>query len=244
MDKIIGLLPLMFLSLPLAAPKNFFKSYAQNGSSLNPRGNYTFNELIDFNEKEFRIYKYDDLLIDEISDTAFVNTTIDSLVISDCVTKLTNAVFENAPNIKTVKYTGSKEEFVTKFSGVSEKIKDEVIEYAVDEGFLNYWKTYIRPTEDFNICSISQAQYLKIYDLYTGLIGDDLAYINEYEDLGGAKIKDSIKTLKDHFSGDKGAQKNEEWNQTGAITLIIFISVLGMTSITVFFLLKTKNIIQ
>mgnify|MGYP003505523415 FL=1 len=38
--------------------------------------------------------------------------------------------------------------------------------------------------------------------------------------------------------------ETEEWNQKGAITLILIIAVIGMTSITVFYLLKTKQIIE
>ena len=68
--------------------------------------------------------------------------------------------------------------------------------------------------------------------------------MDAYTDLAGSTIKDSMKELNRHFATPDGAKKSEEWNQTGAIILIIIIAVIGMTSITVFFLLKTKQIID
>ena len=242
MDKILGLLPFFFFFLPLSAPKDNYKSYIQAGCEANTRGNYTFSELKNYEGTEFRVYRYEDYLVDEIDDNAFKDSSISTLVISDCVLHINDAALDNATNLTTLKYTGSKEDFAK--LGLKQEWNDKVVEYAVDEGFINYWNKNIRPNGEFNICSISEETYNTVYKLYRGLFGDDLTYVNDYVDAGGAKIKDSIKTLVDHFDEGSHAQTTEEWNQTGAITLIIFIAILGMTSITVFFLLKTKNIIQ
>ena len=243
MDKILSLLPLLALALPFSAPKDQYKNVVQTCSTSNSRGNYTFTKLVDYEQSEFRIYRYDDYLVDEIADEAFKdNNTVNTLVISNCVTHMTDAVLDNAPNIKTIKYTGSKEEFVT--LGLKEEYNNSVIEYAVDEGFINYWNKEIRPDKDINICNIGEEKYNKVYKLYRQLFDDDLASVNEYVDVSDAKIKDTMKTLVEYYDQGSSAKKTEEWNQTGAITLIIFIAIIGMTSITIFFLLKTRNIIQ
>ena len=240
---LLGLFPLFFLAMPLASIGDNYRDAIVAGSVDNARGNHTFNKLENYTESEFRIYYYEDFVVDEIADEAFKdNTSITTLVISDCVAHITNAVFENAPSIQNIKYTGSKENFAG--LGLDQKYNDKVVEYAVDEGFINYWNKEIRSESGINICEIGKEKYQKVYNLYINLSEEDRNNVDSYEDVEGAKIKDSMKTLKTFYDEENGARQNEEWNQTGAITLIIFIAVLGMTSITVFFLLKTKNIIQ
>lgn len=208
-------------------------------TSLNERGNYTLDSIDAFSGSEFRIYHYDDLFIDEISDSAFSGTTFSSLVLTNSVKHINQTAIESATNIKTVSFTGSKEEFdalgIT-FSSVSY--------YAVDEGFINYWNKNIRPEASSNICSISRETFNYVNDLYKNLSNSDLEVVNDYKDLADVKISESMKELVRVFVEPEPAKKNDEWNQTGAITLIIFIAVLGMTSITIFYLLKTKNIIH
>ena len=91
---------------------------------------------------------------------------------------------------------------------------------------------------------MSKEQYNHVRELYASLSADDKAVVDAYEDAAGSKIKDSIKELNHHFASPNQAKKTEEWDQTGAITLILVIAVIGMTSITIFFLLKTKQIID
>ena len=241
------IIPLLFASLfslsCSSAPKNAatdFKSYLV--TEANERGNYTLTGIKNtFTEKELRIYKYDDLLIDEVKDDAFVDTTFSSLMLSKCVTHITNTVFDNATSIKKLYYTGSETEYNSlelthSFTTLSF--------YSKDEGFINYWNQNIRPEASTNICDISKDTFNNLYSLYKNLSDDDLKVVDAYVDLGGAKINDSMKQLIKLFSDSKQSQKKDEWNQTGAITLIIFIAVLGMTSITIFFLLKTKHLID
>ena len=80
--------------------------------------------------------------------------------------------------------------------------------------------------------------------MYKSLSNDDLAVVDSYVDCSDAKISDSMKELIHHFQEDEPAQQNDEWNQTGAITLITFIAILGMTFISIFYLFKTKHIIN
>lgn len=234
-------LPLLSLAFALS-PKQANESVNYRdylNTSLNERGNYTLDSINSFSGNEFRIYHYDDLLIDEISDNAFSGTSFSSLVLTNSVTHINQAAFENASNIKTVSFTGSKEEFDS--LGIS---FSKITYYAVDEGFINYWNKNIRPESTSNICSISQDTFNHVNDLYKNLSDEDLKAVNNYVDLANVKISESMKELIRVFATPEPAKKNDEWNQTGAIILIIFIAVIGMTSITIFYLLKTKNIIH
>jgi len=235
------LFPLLFMTFglaPKAAKETVdYKDYLN--TSLNERGNYTLESIDAFSGSEFRIYHYDDLLIDEISDSAFADTTFSTLVLTNSVKHINQTAINSAENIKTFSFTGSKDEFDA--LGIS---FSNVNYYAVDEGFINFWNKNVRPVATSNICSISQDTFNYVNDLYKNLSNEDLEVVNNHKDLADIKISESMKELVRVFSEPEPAKKNDEWNQTGAITLIIFIAVLGMTSITIFYLLKTKNIIH
>ena len=98
--------------------------------------------------------------------------------------------------------------------------------------------------KDINICNITRDQYNQTMTLYNDLIKTDVDVVNNYVDAAGYKISDSIKELIRVFSDIPSPKKKDEWNQTGAITLIIVIAVIGTTAITIFYLLKTKNYIS
>ena len=204
-------------------------------------GNYKVTAVDDSSlNEEFRIYHYEDLVIDEIDDGAFNNTTFTTLGLTNSVTTIHDAAFDNT-SITIINFTGSKQEFDS--LGLTHQFT-HVYYYAIDEGFINYWNLYIRPEENSDICEITKETFFEVSALYKSLSDDDLTIVNAYEDKGGAKIKDSMKELNRRFASATPTQSKEEWNQRGAITLIIVIAVIGMTSITIFFLLKTKKIIQ
>ena len=110
------ILPLLLASLfafslpqaPQNAPSDF-KTYLV--TEVNERGNYTLTGVNGFTENELRLYHYSDLLIDEVSDTAFNGTTFSSIMLTNSVTHINDAVFNNAANIKKMYFTGSEEEF-------------------------------------------------------------------------------------------------------------------------------------
>ena len=240
------ILPLLFTSLfafslpqaPQNAPSDF-KTYLV--TEVNERGNYTLTGVNGFTENEFRLYHYSDLLIDEVSDTAFNGTTFSSIMLTNSVTHINDAVFNNAANIKKMYFTGSEEEFSS--LGLTYEFTSKFY-YSKDEGFINYWNKEIRPYANSNICDISKDKFTYVYSLYKNLSNDDLTRVDAHVDYANARIKDSMKELVRVFTSTSPSKKIVEWNQAGAITLIIFIAVLGMTSITVFFLLKTKHLIN
>ena len=242
----IGLIPLLLMTVPFglsnakpADTDSYHDSFTSNlVMTDNERGNKTLTGL-DNKNKNVRIYAESE--VDEISAIAFSGATFTDVMISNNVTHITDAVFNNAPSITTISYTGSKEEFAS--LNLSFDI-NHVSEYSYDEGFINYWNKEIRPEDTSNICNITDQTFSKVYSLYKALEINDKNFVDNYEDKGKAKIKDSMKELIDVFGQTSPSQKNDEWNQTGAITFIIIIALIGMTSITVFFLLKTKKIID
>lgn len=241
----LGLIPLLFLSVPFMANdtdvRPDYRSFLN--TEVNERSNYTLTSIKDdyLGASNIRVYRFDENPIDEISDTAFVGTTFNSIVLSKDIYHITDAVFTNAPNITTIYYTGSLNEFKSLNLSFNE---ENVIPYSVDEGFINYWNGNIRVNKDINICNISRDQYNQTMELYNGLIKTDLDVVNSYVDSAGYKIIDSIKELIRVFDYNPSPKKKDEWNQTGAITLIIVIAVIGTTAITIFYLLKTKNYIS
>ena len=240
----LGLIGLFLSLFTITANRSFEPSTDVKNSLIteqNERGNYTLTGITGTFEDEFRIYHYDDLLIDEVSDDAFNGQTFKTLMLSNSVTHISDTLFANTPSITKMKFTGSEEEYnalnlTTEFAVLSF--------YAFDEGFINYWNKYVRPGEGSNVCDITPEQFNYVYSLYKNLSGEDLKAVDKYTDLAGAKISDSMKELVKKFVHDGKSQKTTEWNQAGAIKLIIFIAIIGMTSITVFFLLKTKKIIN
>ena len=240
----LGLLPLVLLVVPFLANEDVRPDYRSFiNIEVNERGNYTVTSVKDdyLAASNIRIYKFDENPIDEIADTAFVGTTFDSVVISKDITHINNAVFENATNIVNIYYTGSLEEFALLNLNFD---VNHVYPYSVDEGFINYWNSNIRTNKDINICNITRDQYNQTMTLYNDLIKTDVDVVNNYVDAAGYKISDSIKELIRVFSDIPSPKKKDEWNQTGAITLIIVIAVIGTTAITIFYLLKTKNYIS
>ena len=241
-----GLLATLFLA---SAP--ILTTYPEKATSyreyllyeVNERGNYTLTGIEDFFGEEFRLYHYDDLIIDEISDDAFLNTNFTTLVLTNTVKKVSKNAFLNAPSILELKYTGNQSEFSS--LELTYEFQNGISYYSVDEGFINCWNDKIRPTEQSNICTdIDYQTFLEIHTLYNHLSDEDRAEVDTYVDLAGATIKASMKELTEHFAKAPKSNTTEEWNQTAAITLITIIALIGMTSITIFFLLKTKNIID
>lgn len=174
-----------------------------------------------------------------IGEHAFDDCKFEYLMVS-------NKVRENAatfPDTLTVfEYTGPA-------SDINFAIPENVtvIEYACDEGFMNYWNEFIRPNIDGSICNVSKEHYIKMKALYSNLNNDwghDLSTINQQLD-GTGTIKDSVAYLDSYFGGSNKSQMTEkEISQSVMITLILIIASFGMTSIGLFYFLKDKNVIK
>ena len=102
------------------------------------------------------------------------------------------------------------------------------------------------PSEkESNICGISTTTYKTLYALYTELTISEREIVDSTSDKAGIEIKQSMKVLKDTFQQTPSpSNSGTTWNQKGAISFIIIVAVIGMTSICVFYLMKTKQIID
>ena len=208
----------------------------------NSRGNYTVigvEESLKDNS-EIRVYKNENQLIDEIDDSAFIACpNLTTIMFSYSITNISDAVFPNT--VTTVKYTGSQQAYEA--LGLTKQFSSLSF-YACDEGFVNYWNDVIRPESKSSICEMTKSAFNDIYGRYLALSNEEKAVVDNTVDKAGAKIGDSMKELVNLFYKPTNSKPKSEWRQSGAITLIIIISVIGMTSICVFFLLKTKKLID
>lgn len=236
------LLALTLLASPLLINNTLKASLVNDGLIVeqNERGNYTLTGVSSVNSEEIRIYYNESKIIDEISDTAFTTCTqLNSLMISKCVLYVNDAAFIDS--ISTVNYTGSQEQFealnITKeFANINY--------YACDEGFINYWNEKVRTSAEVSICDMSKSDFQALYALYSNLSLTDRKTVDETKDIANERIGESMAVLINQFKTPQSSQPKNEWKQSGAITFIIIVSVIGMTSICVFFLLKTKQIIS
>ena len=236
------------LGLPLLFSPLLMKTESTNKNpsfliAANERGNYTITGVMNsaLDKEELKIYYDETILIDEVSDDAFVNcTNLKTLVLSYSITHISSAALIDS--IETVKYTGSIEEYEE--LGI-DKAGVEVIDYASDEGFINFWNKYIRPNEDSNICSITTAIFKQADAKYSELLYSELEIVNATTDKANEKIGLSMIALKNYFSATpQPSNRGTTWNQKGAISFIVVVAVIGMTSICVFYLMKTKRIID
>ncbi|MCR5184463.1 MAG: hypothetical protein K6C32_00060 [Bacilli bacterium] len=189
-------------------------------------------EVLDKTAEEIRIYKEDN--VTKIGPNAFDGCSFTTIMVSSTVREVETSF----PNGTIINYTGA-------FSDIQFNVGDlTTYEYACDEGFLNFWASYIRPNIDGSICDVTKANYEKMMGLYANLSDSDKEIVNQIED-GTSTIKDSIKFLNDYFSPTDDSKKTQkEIASTTMITIILIIAAFGMTSIGVFYFLKDKNIIE
>lgn len=241
MIKTLFLLPLF--SLPLFKAND--TAIKNNGFILdaNERGNYTLVGVEEklYSAKEIKIYYDEDKIIDEVDDSAFINCyQLETIVLSYSVIEIHDEAFIDS--INTIKYTGSFEQYSK--LGILKEFEN-LSYYASDEGFINYWDINIRPEKESNICGISTTTYQTLYALYTELTISEREIVDSTSDKAGIEIKQSMKVLKDTFQQTPSpSNSGTTWNQKGAISFIIIVAVIGMTSICVFYLMKTKQIID
>lgn len=244
MLKSLFVLPLLAAPLLIGSPHIQESSWSNDYFVLeaNERGNYTLTGVTanHLSDATLRVYYEKDRIIDEISDDAFsACTNLASLMISKSVTYITDSVFIDS--IVEVNYTGSEEEF--DLLSLNKEFTT-LNYYACDEGFVNYWNIEVRPQAEISICDMSKSDFQALYALYSNLTLSDRKQVDATLDLANEKIGDSMAVLINQFKEPQQSNKKTEWKQSGAITFIIIVAVIGMTSISVFFLLKTKQIIS
>ncbi len=99
--------------------------------------------------------------------------------------------------------------------------------------------------DNTNLCDIQKDIYLTMKDKYDLLSTQEKTFVNQSIDRAGIQIKSSIDYLDEYFKEKpSNPSTKREMNKSTAIALIVTASIIGMTSISLFFFLKTKNIID
>ena len=223
-----GLLPLFLAFIPTLT--NWYLSYSTDVTVVDnvvTKVNQTSSERV-------RIYR--ETGATSIADGAFDGCTFKYIMISDAIREI-NDEFPNT--LLAIQYTGAKED-------INFNIPDNVYvnEYACDEGFMNYWVTYIRPNMNDSICNVTKDHYLRMKELYNQLEALDVGSVSSMED-GTGTIEDSISFLDEYFNQiNKSQSRTKEISQSVMITLILIIAAFGMTSIGLFYVLKDKKVIS
>lgn len=220
---------LSLLLIPSTYAWVFAGGYSQNFTVEN----HVLTEVNDKTANEIRIYENKE--VTSIAADAFNDCQFTSIMISKTVTAV-DAAF---PHNVTIYFTGSSEEVLFNIPNDA-----TLIEYGCDEGFMNYWVTYIRPNIDGTICNVSRANYLRMRQLYNNLTNYDQGVVEAKED-GTGTVKDSIAYLDNYFGKGQSSQSiGREIPQSVMLTLILIIASFGMTSIGIFYLLKDRKIIE
>ena len=243
-------LPLLMASFLLINPK---------GSRVPPRSNdsqFTYNQVSDYyvitgvqddylSKDELRIYgkEYDEdhRYVKEVAADALDTASYTTIMISKDV-----ETFGPSLNNKIVYYTGTEDEFEVFVTANSIDVtKISALYYqACDEGFIRFWETEIKTLP--SICDILTDKPLlnKMFKLYDQLdITLDKKVVDEYE-TEDTTIKELVKYIESLVDPDPEPAKKSELSQNTMMTFILAIAGIGMTSITIFYLLKDKKIIE
>lgn len=115
------------------------------------------------------------------------------------------------------------------------------------EDFLNEWNNTVRPTDDFDPCSgLSRSQFESLKQKLHSLSEEDQTYVLSQKDGNTSlTIGETFKTLEKLFSQPAAQSRGDgEISESAAIGIIISVSLVGMTAICVFYMFKTKEIID
>ena len=194
--------------------------------------NHVLKEVNDKTANEIRIYSSSG--VTSIDEHAFDGCSFTSIMVSNSVTTFAPTLTDGI----TLNLTNDKASY-----SFALPVNVVINEYACDEGFINYWNTYIRNNVDESICNVTRDQYTKVKNMYSVLSDYDKNVVNEVKD-GTGTIKDSLKYLDGHFSSAPTQKTTKEISQTVMITLILVIASFGMTAIGIFYVLKDKKVIN
>ena len=245
MKKKIFIFTLLFASLsliPLTNKNSFIDVKGEEDifiTSLNEDGQVELIGVNDTSKDEYRIYETNH--IDIITANAFKSCSyISSIMISSLISIIESGALE-INSLTTIIFTGSE----SKWSNYQYSTDKNVIYYGYDEGFISYWNENVRQNKDTSLCDIKYENYLYIKNLYSSLNEVDKAVVDAYQDKSDISIKDSISFLNSYFNPDTTpSNQSDELKQGTTLRLVIYIAIFGLTSICIFFLLKTKKIID
>ena len=121
-----------------------------------------------------------------------------------------------------------------------------ILRSSATDSFLNYWKTEFKP-EGVKACDITKENYLIMMEKFNELTSQEQAEVKAENDLeSGYTIGDVIKVLVNKYYPNKESVKEDKpkLDQRSIIILASVISIVGMTAISVLYILKNKKIIK
>ena len=224
----------------LATPKlsNLNPSW-NNGDSFNIEENVVFSVKDEKKEAtELRLYAEDSALT--ISNHVFDScSNLDSLMITYKVSEIGE---QNWPvSLTHIYFSGSEAEWANLHVSTSAAVSY----YALDEGFIYYWNTNVRPETTTNLCDrVSKSDYKVLADMFNALGPTEQSVVNSYVDKAKVSIQASMKYLDTLYNGESSREVERETSPSLMIGIIIAVSTVGMTFIAVLYLLKEKKIIE
>ena len=160
-------------------------------------------------------------------------------MISKDVNTYTYQLFSN--KISQINFTGSGEEWALK----NIETTQPVFFYENDEGFINYWNDVVRTSEDIDVCKMSKEDFIFLKEKYDSLSLNDKLIVDGHIDRANQKIKDTMEYLKKYFEADSSKTKTKSnLPQDMTLGIIVGVAIFGMTTISIFYLLKKQGIIS
>ena len=210
-------------------------------------GTYIIESINDNSLNEYRLYaKYDvnneTHVISEINNNLFNNIDHEFVImVSKDLNGLSNGLFNN-PKLTKINFTGSMDEW----NALNLNVTIDIHSYECDEGFINYWDDVVRPTSESDICSMSKDEYLLLKEKYDNLNSEDKTYVNAYIDKANQSVEDTMDYLSKYYSDENDNKGNARRNlpQEMTIGIIVSVAIFGMTTISIFYILKQQKIIN
>ena len=87
--------------------------------------------------------------------------------------------------------------------------------------------------------------YFLLKDKYDLLVAEDKAYVNDYIDKADQSIEDTMDYLSKYFEEEKQTSPSKKnLPQDMTIGIIVSVAIFGMTTISIFYILKQQKIIN
>ncbi|MCQ2802189.1 MAG: hypothetical protein MJ225_00655 [Bacilli bacterium] len=110
--------------------------------------------------------------------------------------------------------------------------------------FLDYWENDFRKTPT---CDVKYEDFMVMITKYQALSSADKEIVDNTTDVrDGCKIKEVITTLVNRFYRitPQNTDKKDTLTKSTTIIIIVSVAVFGMSTISVFFILKNKKVID
>lgn len=142
---------------------------------------------------------------------------------------------------------------ISKSSGFAGNFNNAIVAKAEEtytkEDFIEDWYRIVRRSDDFDPCGsegLTRSQYQTIKNLLAKLSQEDQDYVLSQNDGNtGNTIQKTFQTLETIFSGTPVQSRGDnEITQSAAVGIILTVSIVGMTAICIFYIFKTKEIID